>query len=62
MEKDIPANINRLRQNNGEHKKSRIIYPSTSPWAHEVGKLFPGIQNYSPTVMFRGTPCTSSKY
>ena len=27
-----------LRQTDGEHIKSRIIYPTSSPSAHEVGK------------------------
>ena len=27
-----------LRQTDGEHIKSRIIYPSTSPSVHKVGK------------------------
>ena len=29
------------RQTDGEHIKSRIIYPASSPSAHIVGKMFP---------------------
>ena len=40
-----------LRQTDGEHIKSRIIYPTTSPSAHKVGKNV----SWGPTKLHKPT-------